>query len=163
MQVLFVAVIAIASFAVSTTSELKWSNHYAQAKTSAAQQQRPLLVVLENSTDPAGKLDQERLSSQADLLKQYELCRMDVNTAYGKKVAAAFGATDFPFTAITDKSAKFITYRGDGNLSTEQLQQVLTPVSAQRVQTSKIITDWPTSSTPGSSYCPSCVRNQYYQ
>ncbi len=92
MQVLLLAVFATANLAVSTTTELDWSDHYANAKTQAAAEHRPLLVVLENSADPAGRFDQSALvdeGREVELLKHYRLCRMDINTPYGKRVAEA--------------------------------------------------------------------------
>ena len=174
MQVLLMATMASAAMAVSTTNELDWSSHYANAKVQAAEEHRPLLVVLENSDDPAGRFDQDRLASesQRELLKHYRLCRMDVNTDYGKRVANAFGAKSFPFTAITDSSAQYITFQASGSMTTEKWEQTLqtrmsgqvSDASVRRVETSKVITDWPTEavySVP--SDCPNCVRNQYYR
>jgi hypothetical protein len=172
------------SLAVSTTEDLHWSDHYANAKHAAAEVQRPLLVVLENPADPNGRFDQQQLASNAaqlDLMKKFELCRMDVSTPYGKRVAEALKATQFPYLAITDKSTTYITFRGAGAMTADQWQQTLEakqngerPVAAatvttpgQRVEASKVITQWPvvaqpTVTTQGGSYCPNCVRRQYY-
>lgn len=173
MQVLLLAVFATANLAVSTTTELDWSDHYANAKTQAAAEHRPLLVVLENSADPAGRFDQSALvdeGREVELLKHYRLCRMDINTPYGKRVAEAFGAKQFPFTAITDNSAQYITFRSAGAMSAENWAQTLEQRkkgeimnSPQRVDASKIITEWPVNSARPAGYCPNCVRNQYYR
>jgi hypothetical protein len=175
MQVLLMAAMASASLAVATTGDLQWSDHYANAKRQAAAEQKPLLVVLEDSTKPEGRFDQQSLASQESqvkLLQNYQLCRMDVGTEYGKRVAAAFGAKEFPFTAITDKSANYITFETSGTMSSEQWEQTLThrmdghlgDPTLQRVEASKIITSWPTDVIQSSpSYCPNCVRNQYYR
>jgi hypothetical protein len=183
MQVLLMAVMATVSLVVSTSSNvathrnLEWSDHYANAKVQAAAQQRPLLVVLENSGDPAGRFNPDQLAAdeaQAELLGHFQLCRMDVTTDYGKRVAAAFGASKFPFTAITDKSARYITFQAAGAMSPEQWKETLnsrkdgylvtTQPAVQRVEASKIITSWPSAdvySMP--SNCPNCVKNQYYR
>jgi hypothetical protein len=171
MQVLLVAALAVASLGVTSPAELEWSNHYADAKKQAAAEQRPLLVVLEDASNPAGRFDQDNLASQEkqlEMLQNYRLCRMDVNTAYGKRVAEAFGANQFPFTAITDKSAQFVKFRTAGAMTPQQWEQTLSTqqsdATVQRVDASKIITQWPMSQGQSSgSYCPSCVRNQYYQ
>jgi hypothetical protein len=176
MQVLLMAALATASLAVSATENLEWSDHYAQAKVQAAAEHRPLLVVLENSQDPNGRLDEGQLvndEAEVQLLQHYRLCRMDVNSDYGKRVAAAFGAKQYPFTAITDSSAKYITFQANGPLSPEQWQQTLSSrkdgqliaqPAVQRVEASKIITDWPSNSGYSvPSNCPNCVRNQYYR
>ena len=99
MQVLLMAAMATASLAVSTTHDLEWSDHYANAKVQAAAEHRPLLVVLEDSADPSGRFNENGLANdetQVELLQHYRLCRMDVKTDYGKRVAAAFGAKEFP-------------------------------------------------------------------
>lgn len=190
MQGLIVAGLASISLTVSAAgapAELEWSAHYANAKAEAAAKQRPLLVVLEDSSNPAGQFKADELATQGqqvELLKKYELCRMDVNTAYGKKVAEAFNATEFPLTVVTDRTANFITYRADGALDTEQWQSMLAVQISKpvRVETAKVVTGYPNGTTaqPASQYpaaypaytpsqsvpsnCPNCVRNrqQYY-
>jgi hypothetical protein len=182
MRVLLMAVLAMVGLAVSANSSeaagnLRWSDHYANAKVQAASEQRPLLVVLENPEDPAGRFNSDQFAgddAQRELLGHFQLCRMDVTTDYGKRVAAAFGAKKFPFTAITDKSARYITFQAAGPMTSEQWQQTLSsrmegPVTAtqpttRRVEASKVITSWPSDaiySVPSS--CPNCIRNQYYR
>jgi hypothetical protein len=178
MQVLLMAAMATANLAVTATSDLEWSDHYANAKVQAAAEHRPLLVVLENSANPQGRFDEQNLASgdkQVELLHHYRLCRMDVTTEYGKRVASAFGAKQFPFTAITDKSARYITFQTNGGMSAERWEQTLTSrkdgnlvtttePAEGRVEAFKIITESPSNgsySVP--SYCPNCVRNQYYR
>jgi hypothetical protein len=170
MQVLLMAAMSVANLAVTTTTELDWSDHYANAKVQAAAEHRPLLVVLEDSANPQGRFDQQALASQdsqVELLHNFRLCRMDVTTDYGKRVAAAFGAKQFPFTAITDNSAQYITFQAGGTMSPEQWNQTLATrkdgnlgnPAPQRVETSKVITDWPVDATYSApSYCPNCVR-----
>jgi hypothetical protein len=100
-------------------SDLEWATHYGQARKSAQQDQRPLLIVLEDPEKPAAKFDDLKLASKAgqkQLLENYKLCRVDVSTPYGKKVKEAFRANELPYTAITDKSAQFITFRGGGDM-----------------------------------------------
>ena len=176
MRFLMCAVLVLMGMATARADELQWSDHYANAKQSAAAEQKPLLVVLENSADPAGKFDLQSLGSaekQAELMQQYKLCRMDVAAPYGKRVAEAFGVTQFPFTAILDKTARYVTYRSSGVPSADHWLATLearksgaTPVveqSVKRVEAAKIIMGWPTLQPQGESYCPNCVRNQYYR
>ena len=64
---------------------------------------RPMVVVLENPENTDQRLDTDKLSEANRALlrsEQYELCRVNVNTTYGKLVAKAFGAKQFPYTAI---------------------------------------------------------------
>jgi hypothetical protein len=44
------------------------------------------------------------------------LCRVDVTTDYGKRVADAFKVKQCPFTAIIDKTGQKIIYRKSGQL-----------------------------------------------
>lgn len=181
MLVLWCVVAVLSSVTATSTGSLEWSDHYANAKQGAAQEQRPLLVVLENANEPSGTLSEQLTSDDGavELMKQYKLCRMDVNSEYGKRVAAAFGAKQFPFTAITDKSAHFVTYRKEGTMTADQWAQALeshrqgelpaaSPAQAGAISgpyhASKVITEWPAtipSQQPG--YCPSCARRQYVQ
>ena len=160
MQLMLIAVLA----ATTGGQSLEWSRHYANAKTQAAAEQRPLLVVVEDSTSPNGRFAVDQLASKkshVDLLKKYRLCRMDINTAYGRRVAEAFDADTFPMTVITDKTTQYITFRAHGSMNPELWQRTLAsraaganPSSAgsgssansQRIETQKIITDWPGSS-----------------
>lgn len=182
MRILACAALVMALVAGATASELDrqldWSDHYANAKQGAATEQRPLLVVLENSADPAGKLDLQAAGNaekQLELLKQYKLCRMDVNTPYGKRVAEAFHVTKFPFTAITDKTTRYVTFRSSDPMNGDQWTQTLeakkmgeAPVAttvaepASRVQAAKAMA-WPTfQPAQPAGYCPNCVRAQQY-
>ena len=63
---------------------------------------------------------------QAELLKSYRLCRVDVSTEYGKKVAEAFGATQFPHTAIIDKTGASVLFKKSGQIAGDQWQSTLT-------------------------------------
>ena len=120
MQLLLLAALASANLAVTARGELEWSTHYAKAKESAAAAQKPLLVVLEDPTKKDRCFNDESLASheeQFDLLKHFQLCRVDVTSPYGKRVADALGVTELPYTAITDKTAKFITFRSAGSMS----------------------------------------------
>ena len=178
------AELSTADLSAQEPAALEWSEHYANAKQQAEKQHRPLLVVVEDKSSPGGQLELEKLASgpeQVDLLKQYELCRMDVNTPYGKRVAAAFGANKFPMTVITDKSAKFVTFRADGSIQADAWKQALASRlmesgsqpstifdagQPQRIDASKIITPWPTIQSQPPSNCPNCIRSQqrfYYQ
>ncbi len=161
---------------VTATGDLEWSSHYAQAKSAAATAQKPLLVVLENPSEPKRRFDEEKLASKEEhqkLLKNFELCRVDVTTPYGKRVAEALGATELPYTAITDKTAKYITYRGAGQVSAENWtktlnerkngERILAPVQSSTSQNwaEPMTFEWPTA--PAQPSCPSCVRNSYYR
>jgi hypothetical protein len=99
---------------------LRWRDHYEVAKNVAQAAEHPLLVVLENPTKTTEKIDETKLNEQdrqTIATQEFELVRVDVNTDYGKRVAAAFGATKFPYTAVTDDRSVNIVYRKAGQMS----------------------------------------------
>ena len=122
MQLVPVAILMIAGVTGNGSGKeanLEWATHYGKAKQSAQQVQRPLLIVLEDPAEPKAKFDDGKLASKAgqkELLENFMLVRVDVSTPYGKKVKKAFRADKLPYTAITDKSAQFITFRGAGEM-----------------------------------------------
>ena len=97
LQITF-SLVCIASSVVTsspTDGKLKWKEHYDKTKKSAQTANRPMLLVLENPTKKHEKIDETKLTpKERKILAQekFELCRVDVNTDYGKRVAAAFGA-----------------------------------------------------------------------
>ncbi|MDG2380924.1 MAG: hypothetical protein P8N76_04565 [Pirellulaceae bacterium] len=151
MQLLLVNLMAATSLAVSATGDLDWSTHYGNAKAKASQSNRPLLVIIENPTVAADRLDDSALVKNKErvaIVKNYELCRVDASTAYGKRVAAAFGAKSLPYTAVTDRSARYITYRRAGKMSADQWAQALG--QSQRMSAVFDSTNWSTG-----TYCSS--------
>lgn len=100
-----------------------WKNDYAQALEAARASQKPLLVVLHKPDEPKQAIQQVGFSDdseQAALLKNYELCQIDVSTADGQAVAKAFGAKSYPYTVITNKTAKKVIFRKAGAFSDGQ-------------------------------------------
>jgi hypothetical protein len=124
---LAVATIAASTFAVTPTT-VQWQGDYGKALATTRSDQRPLLVVLDAPSDPATAVQADVLAAEgpnADLLKSYELCRVDVTTEYGKKVAAAFGATQFPHTSIIDKNGATVLFKKPGQISGDELKTAL--------------------------------------
>ena len=114
------AVVATGFVANSPDAGLRWNEHYGRAKAAAEASKRPMVVVLENPSNVNESIDEEQLSEQdrARLrAKNFELCRVNVGTAYGKRVAEAFGAKTFPYTAVTDAQSKSIVFRKAGKMS----------------------------------------------
>ena len=108
-----------------------------------------------------------------ELLRPYNLCHVDVSTDYGKKVAEAFKAEDFPYTAIIDKTGSVIIFAKAGKMANEEWQGVLKKFRegdrASAITTSrptertsfKISQDSYQSASPAiqsPNYCPSCQR-----
>ncbi len=121
MQLLLATIMATSSLAMTTTEGLNWSPHYGKAKSQATVARRPLVVVIEDPSDAAKRMDDQALAmSTLEKLNEYQLCRVDASTPYGKRVAEAFGAKQLPFTAITDREVRQITYSKAGQMSSEQ-------------------------------------------
>lgn len=117
------ASLVVATGLVSATPEMIWHDDYAIALRDARVARRPLLIVLESPEDVDQRVEQVHFRpdpTQSELLEHYELCRIDVTTEYGKTIAAAFKATEFPHTAITDKAIKVLIFQKTGRFTTQQ-------------------------------------------
>ena len=167
------AMIAVAVGLLAAAPEpIEWESNYGKAlRETRATDERPLLVVLEKSTEPQEKVDAALLaeddfaSEEAELVRPYERCRVDVSTEYGQRVAKAFGAKQFPYTAIIDKTGSVILYTKSGSVDAKQWKATLAtyrdgerPVSHT---VKKMVTfENPSTSSDNSSgsSCPTCRR-----
>jgi len=117
-----IASMAVAASMMATASPApQWNTDYGKSLSAARTAQRPLLVVLDKPRVDSERISQVSLTkdaTQAALLANYQLCHVDVTTPYGAKVAKAFGAKEFPYTTITDKSVSAIVFRKAGRFST---------------------------------------------
>ncbi len=96
-------------------------HRYGEALRATRLKRRPLLVVLDSLRHPEPRLRARRYvedAAQAELLRDYEICHIDVDTEYGRKVADAFGARQFPHTAIIDRTGSVILFRNSGRMET---------------------------------------------
>ena len=163
VEFLAMTVIAFSTLGVSVDS-VEWQSDYGQALEASRAEARPLLIVLDNPSDPQAAAEEEQLTAegeQVELLNAYECCHVDVSTEYGKKVADAFKAEEFPFAAIIDKTGSVVLCKKTGKVSDEEWQATLaTYQNGERV--SKIQTSFfrgdVDSSVKSPSYCPSCQR-----
>ena len=116
--VFFAVVIAAGSL---WADESAWLDNYGEALKGARGSSRPLLIVLDRADTQLHPVsfvpDDKDQSSQEELLARYVLCRIDVDTAYGKRVADAFKVSEFPHSAIIDKTATRILYQKTGQFS----------------------------------------------
>ena len=113
---------------ITVSARDQWNTNYKSALMAARNNHKPLVVVLENTKDPDEALSQSTLEldeNVASLLGKYELCRIDVSTEYGQKIANAFGASEFPFTAISDTNCKVIRHRNVGRPTVQVWKQIL--------------------------------------
>ena len=110
------------------TGGAKWQSNYMKALQATRKDDRPLLVVLDNPNKAKEAIDAEQLElegKQGELLGSYQLCHVDVTTKYGKKVADAFHAEKFPFTAIIDKKGEYILLKKTGKLEGQEWNETL--------------------------------------
>ena len=172
IQGLSIAMIAISSM-LGLPKTIEWQADYGKALSSARSTDQPLLIVLDVPNDPKASM-QSKLGSeekeQLDLLNRYQRCHIDVTTEYGKRVAKVFGATQFPFTAIIDKTGSIILVKKLGQLSDDQWNETLaTYQKGEKLQKGTLHTTFfrgdGTLDTSGSisvsnsrSNCPSCQR-----
>jgi len=124
----FLALVIAAGATAATPTQLEWQSDYGKALAATRADNRPLLVVLDVPSNPKTAVATQQVAkdaAQEKLLGAYQLCHVDASTAYGKKVAKAFGASSFPYTAILDKSASVVLCRKVGQLSNDQWQKTL--------------------------------------
>jgi len=164
LHYLAVATVAASSFAV-TPAKVKWQADYGKALAATRSDQRPLLVVLDNPADAKTTFDAKLLSPEgasSKLLKSYRLCRVDVSTEYGKKVAQAFGASQFPHTAIIDKTGATVLFKKPGQIAGDEWQSTLAKFEkGERVAPQAVFYRGNTilgAQTGDLSNCPSCQR-----
>ncbi|MEM8863977.1 MAG: hypothetical protein AAGF31_00335 [Planctomycetota bacterium] len=157
----------------------QWEADYGKALAQTRSDDRPLLIVLDNPGAEEQQLGSEVLGEDHELLAAYDLCRVNVETEYGKKVADVFGAKSFPYVAIIDKTGSVILHSQAGDISADAWKTTLskfkTGERAVRVTVAKPVTvesgayleSTPVYSTPvngSSSYyappadCPNCRR-----
>lgn len=121
-------VVALTLFGSSPVQSLAanasdWFGDYHEAKAVSVAAGQRLLVVLENPSEPQHTVEQiSTMTSavEADLLKPFTACRIDVSTEKGKEMAAKFGVTEFPYTAVIDKTGKWIVYSNAGRYSNSE-------------------------------------------
>ena len=119
---LAVAIMAAVSDGQDAKS-VRWTSNYTEALNQTQDSTKPLLVVIDNPSEPELRADHARKKpseKQAELLDSYELCRVDITTEHGKQVAEAFGVQQFPFMAIIDKTGAGVLYQNSGKMDTDE-------------------------------------------
>jgi hypothetical protein len=99
---------------------IDWAPNYTEALKLAREQDKPLLLVVDNPLEPKFRTEHARRSPdamQSKLLGDYGRCHVDVTTDHGKQVARIFGVSRFPFVAIIDASTSRVLYRNTGKMS----------------------------------------------
>lgn len=174
--------LAALTAAATPSGDAAWEADYGQALEQTREDNRPLLVVLDDPTDESRRLDESLLdpTSGALPLGGYDLCRVDVSTEYGKRVAEVFRATSFPHVAIIDKTGSVILTRMSGPITETSWKATLARYESgvrrgtQSYTVSKPVVSEASVSTPASTtisapaytiptqpakpYCAACQR-----
>lgn len=165
IHVLILTTIAISS-AVASSKPVEWQGDYGKALAATRADDRPLLVVLDVPSNPKTAVENEQLDTegeQAKLLASYQLCHIDASTEYGQKVAKAFKAEKFPFTAIIDKTGSVVLDKKQGQLTDAEWSETLSVHKSGERSTATHYTSayrgQASSTVVSPSYCPSCQRN----
>ena len=155
------ATLAISMMATAPKAP-QWESSYGKALEETRAGQDPLLVVLDKPGADGAQLEPSLLSEDdasgdtSKLLSPYRLCHVDVSTDYGKKVAKAFHAKDFPHVAIIDKTGSVVIFKKTGQIKEEEWKTILTShKSGERPH----LTMKPVSESR--PYCPNCQRQQF--
>jgi len=174
MSYLAAATLAV-SLLAATPQSPQWKSSYGKALEATRTGHNPLLVVLDKPNSANARIEPQLLSEnslsgkEAELLRPYELCHVDVTTEYGQKVASAFRANRFPHVAIIDKTGSLVLFRKSGKIDAAEWERALTqhkngertkarPASHMSYQPSESVIY---SSPMGGSYCPSCQRRSF--
>jgi hypothetical protein len=169
-----IATVAIGLLAASPQPRA-WEASYGKALEASRADKSPLLVVLDNPNSEEARVEPALLDGkspsgkQAELLRPYRLCHVDVTTDYGQKVAKAFQAKSFPHVAIIDKTGSSVIFRKTGKIEATEWEQALKlhrngEVAARTVSH---VTYKPAASpviyggSVSGSYCPSCQRQSF--
>ena len=177
-----ISYLAAATLAVgllaATPQSPRWESSYGKALEATRAGQSPLLVVLENPKSVEARLAPQLVSQdsvrgkQVELLRPYRLCRVDVTTTYGRKVARAFRANRFPHVAIIDKTGSLVIFSKSGQIDTAEWENALTQhkngerTKARRVTHMSYQPAEPSyypsySGYSGGGGCPSCQRRSF--
>ncbi len=163
--------------ATSESTGLEWESDYGTALKQTRQDDRPLLVVIDQPGVAEESLPESLLSDNTEgTLADYDLCRVDASTKYGKKVADAFKTDAFPYVAFVDKSGEVILHQHSGELTSTEWTELVGKyrtgekptrhvVAKPIVRTSTVSTSVPVESYPSYNgyssprpYCAKCQR-----
>jgi hypothetical protein len=180
-MITYLATALLAVMSVTAPAQpLHWEADYGKALKATRADDLPLLVVLDKPQTEDARLDPALLTEGSPAgeenqeLHAYQLCHVDVTTDYGQKVAKAFHAEAFPYTAIIDKTGSVIIFSQTGKIGASQWKDVLSthkdgnrPSLATISHVSYKMSDdsatiqRPSTSISNGSYCPSCQRHMY--
>jgi hypothetical protein len=151
----------------------QWESSYGKALEATRAADEPLLVVLDKPRSEDARIQPELLSEDMagghdnDLLRPYKLCRVDVSTNYGRKVAKAFHAKSFPHVAIIDKTGSTVIFSKSGKIQPEEWERILTRHKSGNRSLAKSVSRTSYKPSGGTSSdvlrpsCPNCQRNSF--
>lgn len=175
----YVATAVVAVGLLTAKAEpLQWESSYGKALEATRADDQPLLVVLDKPQAADARIAPELLSQgatdgkEAELLRPYRLCHVDVTSEYGQRVAGAFKAKSFPYVAVIDKTGSVILFSNAGKLKAEAWGQVLGAFKTGERSTAVTHVSYKPDGTMmfrnpsqmytiGGSYCPSCQRRSF--
>jgi hypothetical protein len=149
----------------------QWEASYGKALKATRNENAPLLVVLDKPGSDTAEMEPELLgevapgSDESKLLRPYQLCHVDVTTKYGRKVANAFNADNFPHVAIIDKTGSKVIFRKTGKIEAGEWARILKRHKTGERSLAQTVSR--TSYKPDSGfsdskpYCPNCQRNSF--
>jgi hypothetical protein len=131
VSILATAIVSVGMLA-GTAQPPQWEASYGKALEATRSGGAPLLVVLDKPDSRSARIEPALLSQdsatgqEAELLRPYQLCHVDVTSEYGRKVARAFRADRFPHVAIIDRTGSQVIFRRSGPVSANEWEQILT-------------------------------------
>ncbi len=167
-----------AAAAAAPAQPIQWQSDYGKALAATRANDLPLLVVLDKPAVNDARLDPALLGQDTEAgslqqdLHDFELCHVDVTTEYGQKVADVFHAKKFPYTAVIDKSGRYVLFSNAGEINADQWNNIVNTFKASASSTAlthvsykmsgdSITIEKPSTSFSSGSYCPSCQRKGY--
>ena len=127
-----VAACMVLGASAPATQAPQWQADYGKALAETRADERPMVVVIDNPAVAEEAVEAELLAD-TEVLGAYQLCHVDVSTEYGQAVAEVFGAEQFPYVAIIDKSGEYVVHRHAGQLNRENWEAKLAKYEAGEI------------------------------
>lgn len=103
--------------------------NYHRAHRIARESQKPLLMILDNQVDaansPVSLSAVRKTSERRELLKNYVVVVIDVNTPHGKVVHKAYSKPKLPHVVVLDKSQRYQIFTTSETLYGQRWTEIL--------------------------------------
>jgi hypothetical protein len=171
-MVSYFATVAVAVGLVSAPpGPVQWEPSYGKALEASRAVEHPLLVVLDKPENAEARVAPELLSpsaadsKEAEMLRPYQLCHVDVTTEYGQRVAEAFKAKTFPYVAVIDKTGSVILFSKAGKIATDEWGKVLSTYKSGDRSTAVSRVSYklqnPSNGSIMTGSCPTCQQRSF--